>query len=148
MNSLKKPTEILIFTDAFSYSGTSLFIKGLQETGGAITVGYFGNPKSDDIFDASQGPSFVGDLSETDLDIAKNLLDCGFAITRITIYETYNYTYQAKNPTPRDYLIHPVDERINIYQAYTDTLYSNFMEEAKRIFKKYNDDIKNVIQII
>jgi hypothetical protein len=138
MNNLKKPTEILIFTDAYSYSATSFFIKGLQETGAAITVGYFGNPKSDDIFDASQAPSFVGDFSNSD--VAKNLLDCGFKITGVTIYETYNYTYQTKNPTPRDYLIYPVDERINIYQSYTDTLYNNFMEEAKRIFKKYNDD--------
>ena len=31
--NLKKPTEIIIFTDSFSYSSTSFFIKGLQETG-------------------------------------------------------------------------------------------------------------------
>ena len=34
-NHLKKPTEILIFTDSYSFSTTSYFIKGLQETGGA-----------------------------------------------------------------------------------------------------------------
>lgn len=138
MNNLKKPTEILIFTDAYSYSATSFFIKGLQETGAAITVGYFGNPKSDEIFDASQAPSFVGDFNNSEA--AKNLLDCGFQLTGVTIYETYNYTYQIKNPTPRDYLIHPVDERINIYKPYNDSLYNNFMEEAKRIFEKYNDN--------
>ena len=137
-NNLKKPTEILIFTDAYSYSATSFFIKGLQETGAAITVGYYGNPKSDEIFDASQAPSFVGDFSNSD--IAENLLKCGFQITGVTIYETYNYTYQTKNPTPRDYLIHPVDERIDIYQDYDDTLYDVFMEKAKEILKKYNDD--------
>ena len=137
-NNLKKPTEILIFTDAYSYSATSFFIKGLQETGAAITVGYYGNPKSDEIFDASQAPSFVGDFSNSD--IAENLLKCGFQITGATTHETYNYTYQTKNPTPRDYLIHPVDERIDIYQNYDDTLYDVFMEKAKEILKKYNDD--------
>ena len=138
MDNLKKPTEILIFTDGYSYSATSFFIKGLQETGAAITAGYYGNPKSEEIFDASQAPSFVGDFSNSD--IAQNLLKCGFEITGVTIYETYNYTYQTKNPTPRDYLIHPVDERIPIYQDYDDSLYDVFIEKAQEIFKKYNDD--------
>ena len=38
-NHLKKPTDIILFTDFFSYSGTSFLIKGLQETGGTISVG-------------------------------------------------------------------------------------------------------------
>ena len=138
MNNLKRPTDIIIFTDSYSFSATSFFIKGLQETGGAIAVGYLGNPKSEEIFDASQAPSFVGDLSNSE--ISSNLLKCGFQLSSVTIYESYNYTYQVKNPTPRDYLIHPVDERVPIYQVYSDSIYNNFMEEAKKIFKKYNED--------
>ena len=137
-NNLKKPTDIIIFTDTFSFSATSFFIKGFQETGAAIVVGYFGNPKNNQLVDASQSPSFVGDFSNAE--IYNNLLETGIEIRGVTIYETYNYTYQMKNPTPREYLIHPVDERVNIFQAYDDSLYDRFIEEAKIIFKKYNDN--------
>ena len=55
---LKKPTEIIIFGDFSSYSATSFLIKGFQETGGAIIVGYRGNPKlKDEPLDASLSPS-------------------------------------------------------------------------------------------
>ena len=137
-DKLKKPTEILIFTDAFSYSAASAFIKGLQETGAALTVGYLGNPKSNDTFDASQSPSFVGDLSNSEP--YQNIKNCGFLVTRVTIYETYNYTFQTQNPTPREYLIHPVDERVPIYEGYSDSLYDRFISESKRILKKYNEE--------
>jgi len=56
---LKRPTDIIIFTDSFSFSSTSGLIKGFQNTGGAIIVGYFGNPKKKgiDLFDGSQSIS-------------------------------------------------------------------------------------------
>ena len=40
----RKPTEIIIFTDGFSFSTTSFFIKDIQESGNAIIVGYNGIP--------------------------------------------------------------------------------------------------------
>ena len=40
----RKPTEIIILTDGFSYSATSTFIKYLQIYGSAIIVCYFDNP--------------------------------------------------------------------------------------------------------
>ena len=43
--NLKKPTDIIIFTDSYSFSAASAFIKGLQNTGGAVIVGYYGNPR-------------------------------------------------------------------------------------------------------
>ena len=135
---LKRPTEIIIFTDSFSYSSTSFFIKGLQETGAAILVGYKGNPKSDAIFDASQSPSAVHTFNGTD--VYNNLKDSGFEIIGTTFFESFNYSVFDKNPTPREYLIHPVDERVNIFQNYDDSLYDKFISEAKVIFKKYNDD--------
>ena len=58
----------------------------------------------------------------------------------ITFRESFNYSYQAPNPIPREYQINPVDERVNIYQRYDDSLYDDFIAEAKRIFKQYNED--------
>ena len=43
----KKPTEIIIYTDGFSFSATSTFIKSLYHFGGAITVGYNGDPETE-----------------------------------------------------------------------------------------------------
>ena len=140
LNKLKRPTDIIIFTDTYSFSATSFFIKVLQETGGAITVGYFGNPKSNETMDASQSPSFVGTFENSD--ISKKLREIGFEIKGVTIYESYNYSYQGKNPIPREYLINPVDEKFDIFESYNDDLYNKFMEKAKEIFKKYNEDNK------
>ena len=134
--NLKKPTEIIIFTDSFSYSSTSFFIKGLQETGGAILVGYKGNPKSDEFFEASHSPSAVSNFNGTD--IYDTLYENGFEIIGTTFFESYNYSYQEKNPIPREYLTHPIDERVNIYQSYDDSIYQQFIDEAKIIFEKYN----------
>ena len=136
--NLKKPTEILIFTDSFSYSSTSFFIKGLQETGAAILVGYKGNPKISDFFEASHSPSAVNTFEGTD--IYNNLTECGFEIIGTTYFESYNYSYQEENPIPREYLTHPVDERVDIFQNYDDSLYNKFIDEAKIIFKKYNEN--------
>ena len=140
LNKLKRPTDIIIFTDTFSFSATSFFIKGLQETGGAITVGYFGNPKSNETMDASQSPSFVGTFENSN--ISKKLMEIGYEIAGVTIYESYNYSYQEKNPIPREYLINPVDERVDIFESYNDNIYDKFMEKAKEIFRKYNEDNK------
>ena len=138
---LKKPTEIIIFADFSSYSATSFVIKGLQETGGAIIVGYRGNPKlKNEPLDASLSPSGGYYLEGTDLD--HTLTECGFELKGITTYESFNYTFQASNPLPREFQIIEVDEKIDIYQAYDDSLYEDFIKEAKRIFKEYNEDKK------
>ena len=44
MKNKRKPTDIMVFTDGFSFSATSIFIKYLQYYGGGIVVGYFGHP--------------------------------------------------------------------------------------------------------
>ena len=41
----KKQTDIIIFTGYQSISATSIFLKGFQQTGRAIVIGYFGNQK-------------------------------------------------------------------------------------------------------
>ena len=137
LDKLKSPTDIIIFTDSFSYSATSFFIKGLQETGSAITVGYYGNPKEEnEPMDASQSPSFVGNFKNTD--IYQNLKNAGFEIRGVTIYESYNYTYQNENPTPREYLIHPVDKNLN----YINLILMIYMIH---LYKKQKIYLENII---
>ena len=59
--NLKRPTDIIIFTDSYSFSATSGLIKGFKNSGGAIIEGYYGNPKIKgiDLFDGSQSISNV-----------------------------------------------------------------------------------------
>ena len=135
---LKKPTDIIIFTDSISYGETSLFIKNLQNTGGAIIAGYLGNPKVREIFDSSQGPSGSLDFSWTNYYI--NLEKNGFRINSITVEESFEEDYKKDNMIPREYKENRVDERVSIYSYFDDSSYEEFITEAKNIFEKYNDD--------
>ena len=134
-NYLKRPTDIIIFTDSFSFSAASTLIKGFQNIGGAITVGYFGNPKLKEIkfFDASQSDSGVMKLGYFKFG---NMI---FSLS-ITNIEIFNDLYQGGNPTPREYQLNPVDDRVDIYSEYSDELYDKFIEEGKKIHKKFNED--------
>lgn len=111
-------------------------MKGFQETGGAIIVGYRGNPKlENEILDSSLSPSGTFILDENNT-YGKELEKLGFVMPTITGFESFNFSYHNPNPTPREYLVFPVDEKINIYQKYDDSLYNDFIKEAKRIFKE------------
>lgn len=135
----KKPTDIIIFTDGYSYSTTCVFIKGLQDVGGAIIVGYNGNPKIEgkEKFDASQAPSPVFTFyNEPEIE---NLQKLGYSFNQGTFAETFGFNYMSENPTPREYILNPVDERVDIYSSYDDSLYEQFIEKAKEIFDKYNN---------
>ena len=58
--NLKKPTDILIFTDPFCFSSCSAFMKSFQRTGLGVIFGFNGNPKLGiDEFDASKSASGV-----------------------------------------------------------------------------------------
>ena len=132
---LKNPTDILIFTDSYCYSACSVFIKSFQNTGGAIIVGFNGNPKLGiDEFDASQSASGVDVLKDKEY---YSLQSLGYEIIGITIAETFDVSYPNPNPIPREYIIDLVDERVPIYAPYSDDLYNNFIKEANNIFKKY-----------
>ena len=150
---MRKPNEIIVFTDGYSYSATSIFIKNLQESGNAIIVGYNGNPSNEhknDKFDASQSPSSINVLFSNDTNVI-NLSKYGILVNGITFGETFNDSYVNKNktPIPREYIINPIDERSNIYGKYFDFRYDEFINEAKRIFNKYkkecNPDNKNMV---
>ncbi len=150
---IRKPNEIIVFTDSFSYSATSLFIKNLQESGNAIIVGYNGNPsekRKHDKFDSSQSPSTINFSFEKDNNVIK-LNKYGIKVEGITSGETFSdrYINKKKTPIPREYLIYPIDERSNIYGKYNDNRYNEFINEAKRIFNKYkkecNPDNKKMV---
>ena len=159
------PTDIIVFTDAFSFSATSILIKGFQKTGGAITVGYFGNPKikGTEDFDGSQSDSEVlnnqKDKDEdflvrffqkqkefTQLDIYQNLERYGFIINSITYGETYEfYQKNVKGQIPQEYTFNEVDKRVDIYSEYSDDIYQDFIKEGNTIHKyfKTNCNSKN-----
>ena len=128
---LKKPNEIIIFTDSFSFSSTSTLIKGFQKIGGAIIVGYFGNPKIEgtDLFDSSQSDSAISEIDKVFED---------FIVKTITTQEIFD-DYKDENPIPREYTFNPVDFRVNIYSKYSDNIYDDFIKEANNIFDKFKD---------
>ena len=134
-NNTKKPTDIIIFTDYNSISSTSVFLKGLQQTGGAIIVGYFGNPKNKKAIRDS-GVSSSGDIDPSNLTPFKNLNELGIEIY-FTSFEMYSYDYQDKNPIPQEYTSYIVDEHVDIYEEYSESNYQKFIDEANKIFEKY-----------
>ena len=141
--NLKKPTDIIVFTDSFSFSATSSFIKNLQNTGGAVIVGYYGNPqiKGTSLFDSSQSPSTVDDLSNSQ--IKKELEKNGFLINGLTIEESFrNNPNNANNPIPMEYVLNPVNFRVDIYSDYSDNIYDQFIQEGLSIHKKLNEENK------
>ena len=138
-SNIKNPTDIIIFTDSYSFSSTGAFIQQFQISGGAIIVGYFGNPKIEgiDLFDSSQSYSLVEKLDKTE--IYKKLENLGFKINGITTGEFFEDSYNA-NPIPREYTFNPVDYRVNIYSSYSDDIYESFIKEAKEVHKKFNKE--------
>ena len=139
--NLKKPTDIIIFTDSFSYSATSGLIKGFQNTGGAIIVGYYGNPKlnSTDLFDGSQSISSV-EQNLQNLDAYNKLYQLGFNVAQVTAGETFDDSVYGDNPIPREYAFDPVDYKVDIYSTYSDDNYEEFIKQGKIIHEKFNKE--------
>ena len=139
LKNKRKPTDILVFTDGFSFSSMSLFIKILQYYGGGIVVGYFGNPNIKNIpFDSSLSPSgvFKNDtLYNISPDAYKKLHD-KYGIT-MTITGA-QFFYNPKDlKIPIEYDINPVDEKVDIYELFTERNYNIFIQEGIKILNKY-----------
>ena len=135
----RKPTDILIYTDGYSFSAASTFIKYFQYYGAGIVTGYFGNPKQNNIpFDSGQSSSSIFD-NQTLYSISPN----GYK----HLHDKYNITLKMPGNQnffddlnlniPLEYLVTPVDERVKIFHHYKDSIYISFIEEAKKIFDKY-----------
>ena len=143
----RKPTEIILFTDGFSYSATSLFLKFLQYHGGAITVGYYPNPNLENVpYDSGLSPSSIltqDALSLLDASGLKNLnkYTYSFVITGSqTFYTPNDFTH------PLEYEVTPVDERLNVYikdsdneddRMYNKENYEVFIDHALGYVEKY-----------
>ena len=133
----KKPTEILVFTDGYSFSCASDFIRGLQVKGHGIMVGYNSRPglnKSD--FDASQSNSGVEEFRHSK--IFEDLKELGF-LPSVTYTEKFDPNDKDTSRMPMEFKIYPVDEIVDIYIKYDDEIYNRFIDEAKLIFNKYNN---------
>ena len=143
----RKPTEILVYTDGFSYSATSLLLKYLQYYGGAITAGYFPNPNLESIpYDSSLSPSAIFTP-----EILNGLDVEGYSI----LSKKFNYNLILAgiqsffNPNdlahPLEYEITPVDEIVNIFfdKVYNKSSKMNahdldiFINDSLIIFEKY-----------
>ena len=139
-SKIKKPQEIIIFTDGYSFSATSDFIKTTYLAGGAIIVGYNGNPNFEK-FDSSQNPASVAStktLKTTD-GLSKAIEDLGFTL-KYTFKEYFDINYEGSFQIPLEFQIHEIDERFQFYQKYSDDYYNDFLEEAHYIFEKYKSE--------
>ena len=94
-SKIKKPQEIIIFTDGYSFSATSDFIKTTYLAGGAIIVGYNGNPNFE-TFDSSQNPASVTTTEKykTTDSISKAIEDLNFTL-RYTYKEYFDMNYEG-----------------------------------------------------
>ena len=134
----RKPTDIIVLTDGFSFSATSLLIKYLQYYGGGITVGYLGNPKEDNIpFDSSQSPSGIY-TNETLYKISdgyKQLYKNYKIVMQLPAYQLF---FDKNNmEKPLEYDVFPVDERVQYYKYFNDENYNDYINISKTILKKY-----------
>ena len=139
----RKPTEILIYTDGYSFSSSSIFIKDIQEYGNGIIVGYNGNPSNknkNDKFDSSQSPTAVIQIKNLNKKYYNNLRKYNINMN-IPYYEMFNDNYQNNNiiHIPREYEITKIDERSSIYGYYDDERYEEFIKEGLSIINKYNN---------
>ena len=136
--NFRKPNEIIIFTDGFSYSATSVFIKGIQLNGGAIIVGYGGNPY-ENTFDSSQSPTPVFSTENAKDDLSKNIESFGFTLTypMMEMFSRLDNVKDTEINYPLEYQINPIDERVQLFNSFDDTNYQEFVDKAFEIFKKY-----------
>ena len=140
-NHTKKPTEIIVYTDGFSFSCGSILIKGLQVYGSAIIVGYNAKPDitSEVDFDASLSNSAVEEYNN--VQYTKNLNELSF-IVKVTAAEQFDPNDIEDPKVPMEFKRYPVDELSDIHVEYQDDYYNRFITEAKEIFKKYNKDME------
>ena len=141
MINKRKPTEILVLTDGYSFSAAALYIKYLQKMGGAIVAGYYGNPYSNEVFDSAQSPSAI--FSSEILNILnpkeyKYIEDNYTFQFQLTGMQTF-FDLDDKN-IPLEYEVTPIDERIDVYELYDEKNIDQYLEIAKEIFNKYQDN--------
>ena len=158
IHNKRKPTEILIYTDGYSFSAAGLFMQYLQKSGGAIIAGYLGNPKyNNKKFDISQSPSPVFDsgllkiFSPVNYNNLLNSLSNNNWEIQIPGIQSF---YDSQNANvPLEYEVIEPDIHSNIYQSFEldqETL-EIFISNAKNILTKFQTDCnknnKNLVKI-
>ena len=147
LKNKRKPTEILVYTDGYSFSAAGAFMKYLQYNGGAITAGYFSHPlKSNIPFDSGSNPSILfsaENLKDMVTDYGKNVYkEIKFKLPVGQLF------YNSSLALPLEYDINTVDEMVNIYEVDENNL-TNFIVNGKEILEKYkNSCIKNNKKIL
>ena len=136
MKNIRKPTDIIIFTDGYSYSATSDFIKSTQLLGGAIIVGFGGNPLIES-FDASQSDSSVIDTDDMNDEWSNKFKKLNFTLSYTIIEFFSDIDYPKVLNIPLEFKINLIDERIDYYSQYDDEHYYNFVTEGLKIYEKY-----------
>ena len=156
MNYKRKPTEILIFTDGYTFSAASLFMNYIQKSGGAIVASYMGNPShmDDKPFDISQSPSpvFSHKLLKIFSKNYENLLNNGENEEwEIQIPGIQSFYDKKDNITPLEYEIIEPDEKSYIFSNYNDNSKDEFIIKSIKIFEKYKNECnpknKNLLKI-
>ena len=140
-NRKRIPTEIILLTDGFSYSASSCVIKGMQNRGSAITVGYLGNPlMSDYPFDSSH--SCTGIIDSEDFiqinDYYLQLQKMGIEVVQISGLPVF--PNKTSNDFPMEYQVFPVDEYFKFYEELNNDTYLSYVNQAKRIVEKYKTE--------
>ena len=134
---IRKPTEIIVFTDGFSFGCGSIFIKELQMHGTGIIVGYNTRPDlAKSKYDASQSDSQASTFEFSKN--SKNLKNLGFNV-KVTIDEHFDPNDLEDTRVPTEFKIYPIDKVSNIYLPFSDNLYERFIGQARNIFEKYNN---------
>ena len=153
LKNKRKPTDILIYTDGYSFSAASTFIKYIQYYGGGIVVGFFGNLNVNNIpFDSGQSSSsiFENETLYFQSSNAYKYLNDKYNIT-LVMPGNQNFFDDLNLNIPLEYLVTPVDERVEIYQHFKDINYNLFINEALKIIKRYkmkcNSNNKKLILI-
>lgn len=136
----RKPNEVLVFTDGFSFSFASVFTKLIKYNGAAMMIGYNGNPKlSEKIFDSGNSPTITIQRYPWQ-EILNEFLEAekiGIGLDSLSIIPLYYNLNENKINIPGEFDFMPVDERSNIYLNYNDEYYTIFKNEAFKFFNKY-----------
>ena len=135
------PTEIVVMTDGLAFSAASLFLKNIYKSGAGIIVGFNGNPHLHEIFDISQSPTAVLGVEEyQDVypEIAKKTIEYKIGLSSLSCIPTY-HEFQESH-IPQEYDVQTPDKRTTIYNAYSDALYQEFIDEAIEVLDSYKEE--------
>ena len=156
MEHKRKPTEILIYTDGYTFSAASLFLTYLQKSGGGIIASYLGNPnlKNDKYFDISQSPSPIFNhkllkIFSPDNYINLNSNDENEWEIQMPGIQTFYDLNDYKIPLEYEVILPDINSEI--YEIFNEETYEKFISKSKSIFEKYKNECnpknKNLVKV-